>query len=120
MATSAGDTASARLPQLLRTKLKTSATLASLSRQSSPGMANADGDAAVAGLLEPCSTMRINDVGLLAATVLLCARDGNAALAPLPLDWWQPAQLFRYTSAPLWLTWPLRSAAAVGLDASAG
>ena len=57
----------------------------------------------------------MRDVGLSAATVLLCASDGKARLAPFPLDWWQPAQLFKYTIAPGKVASPLRSAKAVGL-----
>ena len=67
------------------------------------------------GMLAPCKTTRMRDVGLSAATVLLCASDGKARLAPFPLDWWQPAQLFKYTIAPGRVASPLRSAKAVGL-----
>ena len=95
LATLCALTAAAWLPQLLRTKVSTSATLASLKRQSKPGIANAEGAAVVDGMAAPCNTMRISDVASFAATVVLCAKDGNVRCAPWPLDWWQALQLLR-------------------------
>jgi hypothetical protein len=95
LATSADETGEALLPQLVRTKVTTSATSLSESRQAKRGMVNCAGVRAVRGVRDPSSTMEMSDCGFPACTTGLPASRGNTSSYPTPSGRWQAAQLSR-------------------------
>ena len=79
LATSAGETGEALLPQLVRTKFITSATSLSESRQSNRGIVNCAGVRAVRGVCDPSRTMETREFAFPACTTGLPARRGNTS-----------------------------------------